>query len=77
MHYIERVKVGDSLGSLAEEKSCFYFAECVFGILVKEQVALFCVVHEHINVAVLVKRIPEGDDVRVLDLRVQAYLSFD
>ena len=38
----------------------------MFGVLVEEEVALLCVVHEHVDVAFFVEGVPEGDDVGVL-----------
>jgi hypothetical protein len=44
---------------------------------VVEEVTLFCVLHDHVDVVVLGDGVPEFDDVWVVGVEVYAYLSFD
>lgn len=62
---------------MCEEEGGFWFCEGLFCVLVEEEVALFCVLEDHVDVVVFGEGVPEGDGVWVVDGGVEAYLSFD
>lgn len=68
------VKVADSLQSLTEESKRFWLSEDCFGVLVIEQVTSLCVLHHHVDFVIFEQRIPEFDEVRMVDLAVELYL---
>ncbi len=55
-----------SLCSLSEEESGFRFAKSLFCVLVEEEVALLCILKDHVDVVIFAESIPEGDGVWVV-----------
>ena len=75
MKYIILVQITDTLNSLHEEFESFTFGEGYFFILVVEEIAIFGVLQDHVDIVLVDEGIPQFDYVGMVNLRVQLYLS--
>jgi len=71
VHYVVLVHILYGWQTLAEEFEGFGFAQPGVLVLVVEQSAILSQFHDHIDGFVLDEGVPEFDDVRVVDCRVQ------
>jgi hypothetical protein len=60
------VEVCDPLKCLREKAKSLWFCEGRLGILVVEEIAVFCVLHDHVELIILHNGVPEFDDVWVI-----------
>jgi hypothetical protein len=71
------VEVLDGLEGLGEELEGLHFRKDAFGVLVREEVALLGIFHDHVDRIGFQESVPEFDYVRVVQLAVQPDLSLD
>jgi len=62
---------------LGKELKGFDLREDVFGVLMVKQIALFCVLHDHVNKFIFEQGVPEFDYVGVVHFQVQSDLTLD
>jgi hypothetical protein len=60
--------VNDGHEGLGEKLEGLGLCEDVFAVLVVEKIAHFCVLHHHVNLLSIVKRVPYFYDMRVIHL---------
>jgi hypothetical protein len=66
MDYVVVVQIFDGLKGLGEEFEGLRLCEYIFGVLMEEQISNFCVFHDHINVLVVTKGIPNLNNMGVV-----------
>ena len=71
MHYIVFVQIFEGAESLAEELEGLGLADGSVLVLVGEEGAILGQLHNHVNDVIFDKRVPQLDDVRVVDPRMQ------
>jgi hypothetical protein len=77
VHHVLRVQVGHSRHCLREELESLSLAEGSLRVLVVEKVALLSELHHHVDPVVSRDRLPEFDDVRVIQFGVQLDFAVD
>lgn len=76
MHDVLRMHVFDGWQGLAEELVSLGLADGLMFVLVGEEGAIFGQLHDHVDFALLNEGVPQFDDMRVVDGRMQVDFSF-
>lgn len=75
MNNIVAVQIHNSAQCLCEKLEGLGLAKYVFGILVIKQISHLRVLHHHVDILTVVKRVPDFYNMGVVYFRVQFYLS--
>lgn len=71
------VKVIDGAKSLREELECLRLTEDVFRILEIKEIAHFGILHNDVDILIVIEGIPDFDDVGMIDFGVELDFPFD
>ena len=77
VNYIIFMHIHNSLQCLTEKSEGLRLSEDGFCVLVVEEVAILCVVHDHVDAVIFQECVPEFDDVWVIDETVNGNLSLE
>ena len=77
MDHILVVQILDAFEGLDEESEGFGLAEYIFGVLMVEKVASFGVLHDHVDDIILDDRVPQFDNMRMVQFGVESDLPLN
>lgn len=75
MHNVQSMQILQCPCSLRKEKPSLRLREDLLAVLIKEEVAVLRVLEDHIHASFFTNGVPKRSAVRIVEIRVDAYLS--